>query len=400
VFDLEGSPSRPGSRQPLAPRPVANGLPPGAPIYPVIKNADRPPKEETPKPIIPEAVVITVPDEPPVEQPAPIPVVAEVVAPEPPIEITIDPPEYNHITDDAPETPATESPPAYNAHPQGEPVLESPPMIVLPMEEDTLNKASAPAPSDQEPDLPLEPKEEPAKESEDIVPEEPAKPNVGEKETPLVPELPETRDAETPLTSEAPDLDPENNESPGPEIAKEGQPVSDISKPKTPELEPEPEESDIGKFEMPKPVIPTTSDPEINQRVTPEPEPKESEAGKDEASESPTTNNQELAQPTIPELEPAIPATTESEPAKPSTPEPSTDVVDDEPAKALTPEPEPSLPAPEESQPIITPEPESEDSTISGHKPVPELEEPATTGIDSNELANLAPLETMDQNLS
>jgi hypothetical protein len=87
-FDLEGSPSRPGSRQPLAARPVANGVSPGTPIYPILSEENKP--EFKP----PDATTIRMPTE------QPIPIVANVASAEPQIEITVEPPEYNHFTDD------------------------------------------------------------------------------------------------------------------------------------------------------------------------------------------------------------------------------------------------------------------------------------------------------------
>ena len=56
MFDLEGSPSRPGSRQPLVTRPLANGAPPGAPLYPILSEPDIPAAEKK----TPDDVVIKI----------------------------------------------------------------------------------------------------------------------------------------------------------------------------------------------------------------------------------------------------------------------------------------------------------------------------------------------------
>jgi len=145
VLDLEGSPSRPGSRQPLAARPIANGVPPGTPIYPVLRNADLQPKENTPKSNIPDTVIVKIPEEAVVTPPAPIPIVAEVVSAEPAIEITVDPPEYNHLPIPATETTVTDLPPAYNSHPKQEPITEVPSVNVIPTDVDDLSKSGAPS---------------------------------------------------------------------------------------------------------------------------------------------------------------------------------------------------------------------------------------------------------------
>jgi len=139
VFDLEGSPSRPGSRQPLAARPVANGVSPGTPIYPVLKNTEIPSRESKPEFKPPDATTISMPDVLPTERPVPIPVVANVVSAEPQIEITVEPPEYNHFPDDKPiiDLPP---PPAYNSHPE-EPVIEAPSIQIIPVEEEKHEKA-------------------------------------------------------------------------------------------------------------------------------------------------------------------------------------------------------------------------------------------------------------------
>ena len=135
MFDLEGSPSRPGSRQPLTSRPVVNGVTPGAPIYPLLKNSSPPKAPETPK--VPEDVIIKMPQQPTVEHVAQTPNVIEVVDVEPVVEITVHPPEYNHYPTILIEQhqPIEDMPPAYNSY-----VAHEMPLVAEEVkEEDLLN---------------------------------------------------------------------------------------------------------------------------------------------------------------------------------------------------------------------------------------------------------------------
>ena len=140
VIDLEGSPSRPGSRQPLAARPVANEVPPGTPLYPILKETNIPAAEETPNSKVVDDVVIRMPEDPVSETIPTISVIAEV-SPEPTYKLTVDPPEYNHVPTSGPS--GKEPPPAYNSHHE-EPIMEISAQPIIPMEIEKPVQSEAP----------------------------------------------------------------------------------------------------------------------------------------------------------------------------------------------------------------------------------------------------------------
>jgi len=222
VFDLEGSPSRPGSRQPLVTRPLANGAPPGAPLYPILSEPDIPAAEKKT-----DDVVIKISDDP-VSEALPTILIAEVEASEPQPKIIVDPPEYN-----------TEPPPAYNSHEEGKPIIE----ISIPMEEIKPDKSSnlesilddEPKVEDQlEDDAKLaEPDNEKMPEIPEVVEtlkmQEPAPP----AELPDVQEPDEISHVELPLVldSEEPVLAPAD--------VQETEPLKDVKLERSPSKEPE-----------------------------------------------------------------------------------------------------------------------------------------------------------------
>lgn len=283
VFDLEGSPSRPGSRQPLVAR-LVNGAAPGTPLYPVLPKPvptahGKPPKAKTP-----DDVVVDIPTEKPrglaEEKPLSIPIITDILSADPGIEITVDPPEYNH----APSIPLeAEQPPAYNSQPMEPPIIEiaTEPIILMETEKPVLSEelltSSEPeitvldeldfedvtkpvdddkvggTTSDPLPTIPVVIQEDDTKSSGA---EQEGEPTENMDEEPLL-------DAVQPLASEPETADVINSESPTLELETPS-PILELATPAIPDLslnniEPLVEVTDTNLSEEPDSVIDNTS---------------------------------------------------------------------------------------------------------------------------------------------